>query len=46
MTPEGIGEEEVLSGRLYCLEESVTYSGLSGTDMDICLRYLPPIFGV
>lgn len=43
MTPVGIGEEVVMSGRLHCLADAVTYSGLSGTDMDIdveaCLVY-------
>jgi len=43
MTPVGIGEEVVMSGRLHCLADAVTYSGLSGDDMDIdveaCLVY-------
>ncbi len=43
MTPVGIGEEVVMSGRLHCLADAVTYSGLSNSDMDIdvhgCLVY-------
>lgn len=35
MTPVGIGEEVGLSGRLHCLADAVTYSGLSGDDLDI-----------
>ena len=35
MTPVGIGEEVVLSGRLHCLADAVMYSGLDNTDMDI-----------
>ena len=43
MTPVGIGEEVVMSGRLHCLADAVMYSGLSGVDLDIdveaCLVY-------
>ena len=43
MTPVDIGDTVILSGRLYCLVDAVTYSGLSGTDLDIdvhgCLVY-------
>ena len=43
MTPVGIGEEVVMSGRLHCLAGAEQYSGLSGDDMDIdvhgCLVY-------
>ena len=35
LTPVGIGEEVVLSGRLHCLADAVMYSGLSSTDLDI-----------
>lgn len=43
LTPVGIGEEVLMSGRLHCLADAVMYSGLSGADMDIdvetCLVY-------
>ena len=43
MTPVGIGEEVVMSGRLHCLAGVEQYRGLSGDDMDIdvhgCLVY-------
>ncbi len=43
MEPVGIGEEVELSGRLHCLADAVTYSTLTGADMDIdvhgCLVY-------
>ena len=43
MTPVGIGEEVVMSGRLHCLADAGWYSQLSGDDMDIdvhgCLVY-------
>ncbi len=43
MTPVDVGDEAVLTGRLHCLADAVTYSGLSGDDMDIdvhgCLVY-------
>ena len=35
LTPVGIGEEVVMSGRLHCLADAVQYSGLSGEDLDI-----------
>lgn len=35
LTPVGIGEEVVMSGRLHCLADAVMYSGLSGDDLDI-----------
>ena len=35
LTPVGIGEEVVLSGRLHCLADAVMYSTLTGADMDI-----------
>ena len=43
MTPVGIGEEVIMSGRLHCLAGAEQYSGLSGDDLDIdvhgCLVY-------
>ncbi len=43
MTPVGVGDEVVMSGRLHCLAGVEQYSGLSGDDMDIdvegCLVY-------
>lgn len=43
MTPVGIGEEVILSGKLHCLASAEEYSYLSGDDMDIevtgCLIY-------
>ena len=35
LTPVGIGEEVVMSGRLHCLADAVMYSSLTGADMDI-----------
>lgn len=43
MTPVGIGEEVVLSGRLHCLADAVQYSSLTSDNLDIdveaCLVY-------
>ncbi len=43
LIPVDVGESVVLSGRLHCLADAVTYSGLSNSDMDIdvhgCLVY-------
>ena len=44
MEPVAIGDEVAFTGRLHCLADAVTYSQLTGTDMDIdveegCLVY-------
>ena len=43
MMPVDVGDEVPFTGRLHCLVDAVTYSGLSNADMDIdvhgCLVY-------